>query len=299
MREKSGSRIGVRAWNRSGVLFLIPIVLFYALMYYFPIGFSAVLSFFKWSFFNNKFIGLANYVRVFTDSVPMEAYRNTVEYVLVTVLAVNALALLIALAVKHLSMAVSQIYKVIYFIPSVVSVSAISLIWSYIYHPQVGILNYVIGFFGIPHQGWLVDPRIALFSIILIGIWQNVGFYVVIYAAGLTSIDESYYDAARMDGVNPVQSFRYITFPLLTPTTIFAMVTSVILSFRVFIPVFVLTDGGPTNSTNVVVYEIYSQGLAAFRFGYASALAMTLLIFVAILTLIQMRVTKSTEEIYR
>jgi multiple sugar transport system permease protein len=267
-------------------------------MYYFPIGFSAVLSFFKWSFFNNKFIGLANYVRVFTDSVPMEAYRNTVEYVLVTVLAVNALALLIALAVKHLSMAVSQIYKVIYFIPSVVSVSAISLIWSYIYHPQVGILNYVIGFFGIPHQGWLVDPRIALFSIILIGIWQNVGFYVVIYAAGLTSIDESYYDAARMDGVNPFQSFRYITFPLLTPTTIFAMVTSVILSFRVFIPVFVLTDGGPTNSTNVVVYEIYSQGLAAFRFGYASALAMTLLVFVAVLTFVQLRVTKSVEEIY-
>jgi len=295
---KRKSLIGVRAWNRTGLLFLVPIVLFYALIYYFPIGFSAVLSLFNWSFFNNRFIGLDNYVRVFTDRVPLEAYRNTVVYVVVTVLTTNTLALFIALVVKSVPTLFSRAFKVIYFIPSVVSVSAISLIWSYIFHPQVGILNYVIGFLGIPPQGWLVDPRIALLSIILIGVWQNVGFYVVIYAAGLTSIDESYYDAARMDGVNPIQSFRYITFPLLTPTTIFAMVTSVIMAFRVFIPVFVLTHGGPTNSTNVVVYEIYSQGLAAFSFGYASALAMTLLVFVAILTFIQMRVTKSAEEIY-
>ena len=298
MGGRKGSRAGVKAWNRTGYLCLIPIVLFYAISYYFPIGFTAVLSFFRWSFFNNKFIGLTNYIQVFTDRIALEAYRNTVVYVLVTVFAVNVLALLIALAVKQVPKALAHVYKVIYFIPSVVSVSAISLIWSYIYNPQVGVLNYVIGFFGIPPQGWLVDPRTALFSIILIGIWQNVGFYVVIFAAGLTNIDDSYYDAAKLDGVNPFQSFRYITFPLLTPTTIFAVVTSVILSFRVFIPIFILTDGGPVNSTNMVAYEIYSQGLGSFRFGYASALAMTLLVFVAILTFVQLKVTKSSEEIY-
>jgi multiple sugar transport system permease protein len=168
----------------------------------------------------------------------------------------------------------------------------------YIYEPQFGVLNYVAESLGASKFGWLTDPQIALSSIIVIGIWQNVGFYTVIYAAGLTAIDETYYDAARIDGVGPFQSFAYITFPLLMPTVIFAFVTSIILFFRVFIPVFVLTDGGPTGSTNVVVYEIYSQGLGNFRFGYASALAVSLLVFVAVLTFLELRLTKSVEEIY-
>ncbi len=298
MNRKSKSRIGVRAWNRTGFLFLIPIVLFYSIIYYFPIGFSLFLSFFKWSFFNNKFLGVENYIRVLTDSVPRQAYRNTIVYVVVTVSVVNSVALLIALTLKRATMLVSQIYKVIYFIPAVVSVSAISLVWRYIYEPQFGVLNYVTELLGGSRQGWLTDPNLALMSIIVIGIWQNIGFYTVIYAAGLTGIDESYYDAARIDGVGPFQSFAYITIPLLMPTVVFAFVTSIILFFRIFIPVFVLTEGGPANSTNVVVYEIFSQGLGNFRFGYASSLAVSLLVFVSLLTFIQLRLTKSVEEIY-
>jgi multiple sugar transport system permease protein len=270
----------------------------FLLVDYYPILFSIALSFFDWSFYGTRFVGFENYLRFFSDQASLAAFHNTIVYVFFTVGLGTALSLLLALAVNRVSPRVGDFYKVVYFIPAVVSVSAISLVWQWIYEPRVGVLNYLLHFVGIEPRGWLTDPRVALPSIILLGIWQNIGFNGVIFAAGLKGIDDSYYEAARMDGASPFQMFRFITLPLLRPITFFVVVTSIILSFRIFIPVFVLTKGGPLDATRVIVYEIYEQGFGKFQFGYASTLANLLLLFVGLITLVQMRGSRSKEDIY-
>ncbi|MCA9905428.1 MAG: sugar ABC transporter permease, partial [Anaerolineae bacterium] len=190
------------------------------------------------------------------------------------------------------------LFRTLFFMPVVSSWVAVSIIWLTLLDPNVGIVNYVLSWFGLPAINWLGDPRSAMPAIVLIAIWKSAGFNMVIWLAGLQAIPKELYEAAAIDGANRWQTFWRLTLPLLAPTSFFLAVTGVIGSFQVFTPVYVLTRGGPLDSTNTAVYHIYRRAFQEFDFGYASAQSWVLFAVIFIATLIQLiYVRRRREEI--
>jgi multiple sugar transport system permease protein len=175
---------------------------------------------------------------------------------------------------------------------------AAAMVWLWLYNPQFGLFNVILKLFGFPAQPWLMSSHQALPSIIIFSIWKSLGYNLIIYIAGLQAIPDVYYEAARIDGAGSVQQFFKITLPLLTPTTTFILIYNSILSFQVFDQVFVLTGGGPAYATTVVVLELYQQAFLKYRFGYASAMAMVLFLFILSITIGQYTISKKKEVVY-
>lgn len=171
--------------------------------------------------------------------------------------------------------------------PVISSWVAVSVIWITLLDPSVGIINYVLKLIGLPSVNWLGDPRSAMPSLVMITIWKSAGFNMVIWLAGLQAVPRELQEAAAIDGASSLQVFRYVTLPLLAPTTFFLAITGVIGSFQVFSPVYVITKGGPLDSTDVVVFRIFQRAFAEFKMGYASAQAWILFVVIFVLTLIQ------------
>jgi multiple sugar transport system permease protein len=169
----------------------------------------------------------------------------------------------------------------------------VSVLWLWLYEPQIGLLNYVLSWFGIPRQAWLLNPNLALPSIIAMSVWKALGYNMIIFVAGLKGIPTQYYEAATVDGAGGFQQFWRITLPLLKPITTFVTVMSVIGSFQVFTQVWVMTQGGPVQSTTTVVYNIYENGFRYFQMGYASAMAVVLFVIILFFTFVQLRVSRS------
>jgi len=186
--------------------------------------------------------------------------------------------------------------RTLYFLPSVTSFVAIALVWLWIYNPQYGLANAVLRGAGIPPLPWLNSTATALPALMIFGIWLGLGYQMVIFLAGLQGIPEELYEAARIDGGNPWQLFRHITLPLLRPTTLFVLVTSVIGSFQVFTSVYIMTAGGPSRSTDVIVYHIYQAAWEQLRMGYASAMAWVLFVVVMLATWVQFRLVGKNVE---
>ncbi|MFQ6617998.1 MAG: carbohydrate ABC transporter permease [Fidelibacterota bacterium] len=182
-----------------------------------------------------------------------------------------------------------NLLRTLYFLPSVSSFVAISLVWTWLYHPQFGLANYILGFLGLGPFGWLSEPSTALISIMIMTIWMGIGYQMVIFLAGLQGIPEGLYEASRIDGASAWQRFWNITLPLLKPTTFFVLVTSVIASFQVFTSIYVMTEGGPMRSTDVVVYHIYKNAWDYLKMGYASAMAWVLFLIIMAATWIQFK----------
>jgi multiple sugar transport system permease protein len=180
-----------------------------------------------------------------------------------------------------------RLFRTIFFLPVVSSWVAVSVVWATLLDPSVGVLNWLLGLVGLPRIDWLGDPNWAMPAIVIITIWKTLGFTMVIWLAGLQAIPRELYDASKVDGANFWQSFRYVTLPLLAPTTAFLLITGVITSFQVFTPVYVLTKGGPLDSTDVVVYRIFDRAFAELKMGYASALAWVLFAVIFVLTALQ------------
>jgi multiple sugar transport system permease protein len=172
------------------------------------------------------------------------------------------------------------------------------MVWLWLYNPQFGLFNVILKSFGFPAQPWLMSSHQALPSIIIFSIWKSLGYNLIIYIAGLQAIPDVYYEAARIDGAGSLQQFFKITLPLLTPTTTFILIYNSILSFQVFDQIFVLTGGGPAYATTVVVLELYQQAFLKYRFGYASAMAMVLFIFLLSITIGQYAISKKKEVVY-
>jgi ABC-type sugar transport system permease subunit len=176
-----------------------------------------------------------------------------------------------------------------FFTPVITSSVAAAVIWRWIYEPNFGLLNYCLSWFGIPSVNWLNDPTAAMFALILMGVWKTLGVNMILFSAGLQGIPEHYYEAAELDGAGKWSKFWNITLPLLSPTTFFILVMSVIGSFQVFDIVYVLTSGGPLGTTKVLVFYLYENAFKFFEMGYASAVAYLLFALIFVLTLLQIK----------
>ncbi|MFP4510463.1 MAG: carbohydrate ABC transporter permease [Spirochaetaceae bacterium] len=233
----------------------------------------------------SQFVGLTNYERLFQDERFWNSVRNTFYFVGASVPIQIGLALLLALALARV-LKRTDFFRTVFFLPVAGSLVALSVIWEWIYHPRLGALNGVLSVFGAPRIDWLLDPFWAMPSLVLLVVWTGTGYYMIIYVAGLLDIGKEYYEAARIDGANRVQSFVYITWPLLAPTTYLILILQVINSFQVFTTVFVMTGGGPARTTEVLVFYLYQRAFESMEFGYASTIAVVLFTFLVTLTIV-------------
>lgn len=236
-----------------------------------------------------NFVGLANFEQLFADRVFWRSLGNTIVYCLVTVPGSVFLGLGIALLVE-LAPAGRAFYRAAYFLPVTSTLIAMAVVWEFLLHPSVGLVNLTLEFVGLKGVDWLKNPHVALFTLAGIGIWQSVGLNMVLFMAGIQAIPGDLYEAAEVDGAGGAwDRFRTVTWPMLGPTTLFVTVVSSIRSFQVFDTVEVLTKGGPNKATEVLLYTMYTEGFAFFRTGYASAVTVVFVIIVLVLTLAQVR----------
>lgn len=244
-----------------------------------------------------SFVGLENYRRIFEDPESWMVLKNTLIYTLGTV-PLNMILALAAACLLHRRVVGRKFLRTAFFAPVVISAVSAAVIWRWIYDPNFGIVNYLLNLVGIPPVNWINDPSAAMFGLILMGVWKTFGVNMVLYLAGLQGIPEHYYEAADIDGASRWSRFWHITLPLLSPTSFFIMVMSVIGSFQVFDIVYVLTQGGPLGSTKVLVFYLYEQAFKFFDMGYASAVAYFLFALIFVLTLIQIRYMRSRVYYY-
>jgi multiple sugar transport system permease protein len=244
------------------------------------------------------FIGLLNYQALLKDYRFLQAIRNTSVFafatVVISILIALPLAVLLAGKIRF-----SPVYQTIFFLPFITPMVPMAVAWKWIYDPRYGILNYVLAIFHISPVGWLVYPETALWAIIAMSVWKVLGYNMVLFLVGIKNIPATYFEAAKLDGASGFKLFRYITFPLLRPMTLFVLVTSLINAYNVFTQVYVMTLGSqsaPGSAVRVLVYEIYSNAFGFHKMGYASAEAVVLTLIVLVLTILQFRFFRTGEE---
>lgn len=276
-----------------GYLFLAPSLIFFTTFLLFPVIFSLYLSFHQWNMFgtDTTFIGISNYAQILSSEEFWDVMSNTLIYTMGTVPLNMVLALIFATFLSR-NIRGKKFLRAALFTPVIISPVAAAVIWRWIYEPNFGLLNYVLNLLGINSVNWLNDPTAAMSAMIIMGVWKTFGFNMILFTAGLAGIPDQYYEAAELDGSNAWQRFWHITIPLLSPTTFFILVISVIGSFQVFDLVYVLTSGGPLGSTKVLVFYLYEHAFKFFNMGYASAVAYLMFGLIFVLTLLQIRYMK-------
>ncbi|NQX61408.1 carbohydrate ABC transporter permease [Paenibacillus qinlingensis] len=276
--------------NLAGYLFVSPMVIGLFVFTLFPIIASFFLSFTDWNFVAGfskvKFLGLDNFIKLIHDSVFLLSLKNNMILMIVVPLTLIVSLVLAVLIDKQVYF--KGVFKVIYFIPYISSVVAVAIVFQVLFHPTYGPINQTLIDWGIANPPkWLADPDYALYCVMGLMVWINIGYNMIIFMAGLQSIPKDLYEAADIDGASKWKQFYSITVPLLSPTTFFLLVSGIIGTFKVFDVISVLTNGGPANSTSVVVYRLYETAFVNLQSGYASAMAIVLLVLVLLITLIQ------------
>lgn len=277
---------------------LSPWVIAFGLFGLYPFVFSLAASFTDYSPIRPGgagFVGFANYARALHDPSFWTAMGNTAFFVVGTIPFTTALALLLALAVQPVFRG-RTFFRVGFFVPSVVSVVVLSLVFKGLYAPG-GSLNGLLGALGLPTPSWLLDPNTALPAIMAMDVWSASGYYMVIFLAGLEAIPRELYDAARLEGASRRDAFFHITLPLLRPTMLFVLVVNTVRSLQIFAEVFVMTNGGPLHRTTTVVYYLYEEAFFRFNLGYACAVAYLLFLVTLVLAWTQMKVIGKPVEV--
>jgi len=275
-------------------LMIAPTILGLIILNIWPLIQTCYLSFNKTSGFGaNEWVGLANYQRMLFDPAVMHAVMNTLEYTAIAV----PLGVIISLFVAVLLNAKIKgktIYRTIYFLPMVSAPVAIAMVWRWLYSADYGLFNYLLSLVGISGVNWLTNPQVALFSIIIVGVWSTIGYNMVILLAGLQEIPKSLYEAAEIDGAGSIRQFFSITFPLISPTIFFVVVTMMISSLQVFEYIFMMIDkrNSAIESTQSLVYLFYKCSFITNDKGYGSAIAMLLLVIILIITVVQIKLQK-------
>ena len=278
-----------RKWKKwmVGYMYLLPSVIFLAIFTIFPVFASFFISLTQWTLINPpKFIGLENYKNLFSDPTFYWTLWHTVYYTLGSVPLSIILSLLLAIAMNQRIKGIT-IFRSMYFLPVISTWVAVAIVWRWIYNPLFGLLSAFLGIFGISPKNWLGDTRLAMPSVIITSVWKGLGYNMILFLAGFQNISESYYEAAKIDGASRWAQFRYITIPLISPTTFFVLITSVISSFQVFGPIYTMTNGGPVGSTEVLIFYLFQNGFRWYKMGYASSIAWVLFLIIFIFTLIQ------------
>jgi multiple sugar transport system permease protein len=281
----------------AALLFLSPTLIVVSIFVVFPIVFSFILSFHEWNMFSGEraFVGVQNYATMLGDAEFWMVFKHTIVYTVGTVPVNMALALAVAFVLNK-KIAGRKVLRTAFFTPVIISSVAAAVIWRWVFDPNLGLLNHVLAVVGLPTVNWLNDPTAAMVALIIVGVWKTFGVNMVLFAAGLAGIPQHYYEAAEIDGAGQWQKFWRITVPLLSPTTLFILVLSVIGSFQGFDLVYVLTFGGPLNTTKVLVFYLYEHAFKFFNMGYASAVAYLLFAVLFVLTMAQIRFFK--QQVY-
>ena len=271
-------------------LFILPAIINFTVFRYIPIAASIRASFYEYSLLRGlrDFIGFDHYVRMFSDETFWKSLQVTSLFVLYKVPIQIVLSLALAVLLTRETFGTGVVRSAI-LTPMVTSVIVASILWAMMYHSQQGLIQSFLGIFGIPRQSFLSDADRALPAVTVMMIWKDLGFSFIILLAGLKAIPATYYEAALVDGANAWEAFRRITIPLLMPVLMFVAVTQAVFSFQVFVPVYQMTQGGPLDSTKVLVYYIYQQGFRFQDMGYASALSVVALIIMVGISYLLMR----------
>ncbi len=250
------------------------------------------LSFFEWDMLTPPvFTGFANFERLFHNAAFWEAFQHTLGFIVGYIPLVIVVSLGVAVSLNQ-KVPGKQFFRMSFFLPVVSAWVAIALLWMWIFNPKFGVLNYVLGWVGITGPNWLYDPQWAMIAIIITSVWKDIGYFMLMFLAGLQNIPGEIYEAAMIDGANRWQKLTRITIPLLSPTTFFVMIIAMINSFQVFDQVNVMTGGGPAGSTNVLVVEIVRNAFDYSQMGYASAMAVILFAVVMAVTFLQNQLQK-------
>jgi ABC-type sugar transport system permease subunit len=254
--------------------YLFPGLFFMAIFTFFPVFMSAYLSLFHWNISNPSpnFAWFSNYLEVFKAPLFWLVLKNNLIYAFTTIPVSMSLALFLAILINQEMGSVRSFYRGSLFYPTMIPMVAAAMLWVWIFNPGLGLFNYYLGFLGFPKIEWLYDMRYALIAIIIMSIWKNFGYYMLIFLAGLQGIPKHYYEAASIEGAGAWNQFRYITFPMLAPATLFVFVIAIISSFQVFDQVFIMTQGGPGDRTNVLVFYIYQHAFRFWDLGMGSTL---------------------------
>ncbi len=284
--------------NWSAYLFLAPGMIHFLIFTVFAVGFAFYISFHEWNIIRPEkpFVGLENYLRLFEDRQFIRSVINTFTFMIgVPLNLISGLAVALLLNTKVRGQA---LFRTMFYIPVVTPLVVAAIIWKWVYQGDYGLLNYYLLQWGIIQEKifWLADPNLALPALIVMGIWGGTGATMVIYLAGLQSIPEDFYDAAKVDGANSWQRLIHITIPLLRPTTFFLLITGIIGAFQIFTEVYIMTNGGPLNRTSTIGYYLYVNAFRELDMGYATAMAFVLFAMIFVFTLIQWKYTRGDVE---
>ncbi len=290
-----------KAWDKHkwSYFFIAPSMFFFCIFLLYPVLRAFLLAFQEWALNGSTWVGLSNFQDMFfglSSGLFWQTMQHTVTYALVVVVFWIVSALIIAALLQPLSNRVQSIYRAAFYLPYVTSVVIISLVWIWIFNPQYGFFNWLLSLVGLGPVLWLVDPNIALWSLILSTILIVPGSGVVLYSAAIGSIPRDLYEAAEVEGANALQKWMSITIPLLQPTTLYLTVIYTIAAFQVFDRVFVMTRGGPVNSTTTIVQLIYATAFSDFNFGKASAEALVLFTIIAVFSIVQFKFLSTEVE---
>lgn len=296
MRITQQQRHALWAW-----FFLAPALLFFAVFIIWPLIRALQYSLYDWPLGapTKTFIGFANYQRlIFNDPIFHQSIWNTLRFTVGTIIPTQIIALLVALLLNQARLYGRGFFRTVYFIPVVSSLVAVGFVWRWLLEPSFGLVNFLLRSVGLPGPGWLANPTWALPGVMLMTIWRDIGFYMVIFLAGLQTIPRMYYEAAEIDGANRWESFWNVTLPLLNSTIVLSTVIGVINGLQVFTSIYVMTGsgsvlpGGPLNSTRTMVLHIIEAAFRSSMMGYASAAAFILFLMILIFAYIQIRLTE-------
>ena len=278
--------------------FLAPALISIFVFFFIPVIAAFIISFTDFDIYSLgnygylRFVGLKNYSNLLSDELFWTSLKNTFYFVLAASPLSIAVSLGAALILNSKLVKLKGLFRLSYFIPVVTTLVAVAIVWRFIYHPRFGILNYLMSFVGINPIDWLGDPFWAMPSIILMSIWKNFGYNMIIFIAGLQNIPEHLYEAAILEGANGWQRFKKITIPMLAPTTIFISIITMIGNFQLFAEPYVMTQGGPLNKTLSVVQYMYQEGFRWWNMGYSASIAFVLFIIIFAGTMIQLKIQK-------
>lgn len=280
----------------SNYLYISPFLFFFFVFFALPIFQGLYLSFTEWRGTGQPiFVGLKNYIDLLHDRLFYTTLKNTFAYVLEFFPLSIVIPLLLAVAINRPIIALN-FFKFSLVAPMVVSVSAVGLIWKWMFNTTFGLINYYLEKLGMSGPNWFMDPKFAMLAIVITSLWWGIGWNLIIFSAGLKNIPQELYEAAQIDGANRWDCFWYITLPNLTQTLLFITVTGLIGSFKVFGQVYVLTNGGPYDSTRTLVFYIYDNGFKYFKMGYAASISWILFVIILGITLLQFKYLKGWGE---
>ena len=268
-------------------------ILFYTVFLLVPIGIAFAGSFHEWNPLSGiyRFNGIENYVSVFTSALFGKSMLNTLIFSVVVIFFRVGLGLAIAIAIYSNLIKHKSFFRAIYYMPVVTPMVAVACVWKFLYNPQIGAINQILGL----DINWLMNPKTALLAIMIMTIWKDFGYAVVMFMAGLYSLPSDAMEAARVDGASSWQTFKYLTLPLLKPMTLFVVITSIISYIQAYVQVLILTEGGPGTATYLSSYIIYNEAFVKYNFGYASAMSFVLFVITAVFTWLSFRVSGDSE----